>query len=140
MALENILGCSAAGHRSRVLARLRHYDIAPAFPLPQVKVMDGPQVERVAKNIKTNGLTKFLARLEKRYYRHIMMPDLLIVLRADPEISVRRKTDEPPDSVRTRATEIWNLDWHATPAYVIDASRAKTEVLSDLKALIWSAL
>jgi thymidylate kinase len=110
------------------------------FPIPAVKIMDGPQVERVTRNMKTNKLIKFLAKLEEKYYKQILLPDLLMTLRVDPEISVQRKTDETADSVRSRAGEVWNVDWSKTPTYIIDASKTKTEVLSDLKALIWSNL
>jgi thymidylate kinase len=110
------------------------------FPVSLIKIMDGPQVERVTRDIRTNGFIKFLAGLEEKYYRQILLPDLLIILRVNPEISVQRKTDEKPDSVRSRASEVWNVDWCKTPAHIIDASKSKTEVLSDLKALIWSYL
>jgi thymidylate kinase len=110
------------------------------FPLPSIKIMDGPQVDRVTRDLKTNKLIRFLAGLEEKYYNHILLPDLLITLRLDPEISVQRKTDETADSVRSRAGEIWNVDWSKTPANIMDASKTKSEVLSDLKALIWSHL
>jgi thymidylate kinase len=114
--------------------------ICDRFPLSAIKIMDGPQVERVTLGIKTNGFIKYLARLEEKYYKQILLPDLLITLRVDPEISVQRKTEETPDSVRSRAGEIWNVDWSKTPAHIVDASKGKTEVLSALKALIWSYL
>jgi thymidylate kinase len=110
------------------------------FPLAEVKIMDGPQVERLTQGVRSNRFLKFLARLEKHYYDQIMSPDLLIALRVDPEISVVRKTDETAESVRTRAGEIWNIDWRKTPAHVIDASKSKSEVLVDLISLIWSHL
>jgi thymidylate kinase len=114
--------------------------ICDRFPLPQIKIMDGPQVERVTCGINTNSLIKFLAALEHHYYQQIMLPDLLIVLRVDPEICVQRKTDETSDSVRSRSQEIWNLDWCETPAHVIDGSRSKSQVSSDLLKLVWSHL
>ena len=110
------------------------------FPIPIVKLMDGPQLERMTMNRKTNLLIKFLAAREKRFYHRIMMPDLLIVLRADPKTAVERKRDEDPSSVRARSTEIWELDWAQTTPYIIDAGRSKAEVLSELKTLIWSQL
>ena len=110
------------------------------FPISVIKIMDGPQVERVTRDIKTNKLIKLLARLEEKYYKQILLPDLLITLRVDPEISVQRKTDETADSVRSRAGEIWNVDWSKTPAHLVDASKTKTEVLTDLMSLIWSNL
>jgi thymidylate kinase len=110
------------------------------FPLPAVKIMDGPQVERVTRGIKMNKFIKFLARLEENYYKRILLPDLLITLRVDPEISVQRKTEETADSVRSRASEVWSVDWSKTPACIVDASKPKAEVLNDLKTLIWSYL
>jgi thymidylate kinase len=114
--------------------------ICDRYPLPQIKIMDGAQVERVTVGMKTNFLIKFLADLEHRYYQQIMSPDLMIVLRVDPEICVQRKTDETSDSVRSRSQEIWNLDWSKTPALVIDGSRSKSQVWSDVLSLVWSRL
>lgn len=114
--------------------------ICDRFPLPQIKIMDGAQVERVTVGMKTNIFIKFLANLEHRYYQQIMLPDLMIVLRVDPQICVQRKTDETPDSVRSRSQEIWNLDWSKAPAHVIDASRSKSQVFSDVFSLVWSCL
>jgi thymidylate kinase len=114
--------------------------ICDRYPLVEVKIMDGPQVERLTHGLKSNRLIRALARLENKYYEQISLPDLLIVLRVAPEISVQRKTDEIVDSVRSRAGEIWNVDWSKTPAHIIDASKSKTEVLSDVMSLIWSSL
>lgn len=114
--------------------------ICDRFPLQQVKIMDGPQVERVTQGMKTNSLIKFLAYVERYYYQQIMLPDLLIVLRVDPEICVQRKTDETPDSVRSRSREIWNLNWCGTPAHVVNAGKSKSEVLSEVLNLVWSHL
>lgn len=123
------------------------------FPLPQIKLMDGPQAERFVGQLK-NGkraegflsphqdslLVKSLIRREQRYYSQIVLPELLMVLRVDPEIAVQRKTDEDPISVRERSTEIWEVNWEHTEAHVIDGSKSKTEVLAELKALIWSEM
>jgi thymidylate kinase len=110
------------------------------FPISAIKIMDGPQVRRVTKSIKSNRFIEYLARLEEKYYSQIMLPDLLMALRVDPEISVQRKTDESPESVRARAGEVWRADWAKTPAHMIDAGKSKSEVLSELKNLIWTHL
>ena len=110
------------------------------FPIPQIKKMDAPQVDRVTRGIKSSKFIKFLARLEEKYYKQIVFPDLLITLMVDPEISVQRKTDETADSVRNRAGEIWNMDWTSIPAHLIDAKKSKTEVLTDLISHIWMNL
>lgn len=114
--------------------------ICDRYPLAEVKIMDGPQVERLTRGLKSNRFIRSLAGLENKYYDQITLPDLLIVLRVAPEISVQRKSDETVDSVRSRAGEIWKVDWSKTPAHIIDASKSKTEVLSDMMSLIWSNL
>ena len=63
-----------------------------------------------------------------------------IVLRVDPEIAVRRKTDEDADYVRSRSLEVWELDLAESGALVVDADRPKADVLSDLQSIIWSEL
>jgi len=112
--------------------------ICDRFSLPGIMAMDGPQVERMTKNLKSNWFIKLLIKLEEKYYQQIMLPDLLAVLRVNPAIAVQRKTDEDAVSVRARTTQVWVLDWEKTPAHVIDASQPVVKVLSDLKTLIWS--
>ncbi|MBD2355857.1 hypothetical protein H6G41_14730 [Tolypothrix sp. FACHB-123] len=114
--------------------------ICDRFPIPQIKLMDGPQIERLVDPSQMNGFRKFLLQLEQHWYQYITLPDLLIVLKLDPEIAVQRKTTEKESHVRPRSTEIWQLDWQETPAHVIDASRSKEEVIAELKSLIWSIL
>jgi thymidylate kinase len=114
--------------------------ICDRFPIPQIKIMDGAQVERTTAGVKRNRFLKLLAALEHYYYRQINLPDLLIVLRVDPEICVQRKKDESSESVRFRSEEIWNLDWCETPAHVVDASRPKWQVASEVLSLVWSHL
>jgi thymidylate kinase len=131
-------------HRAYVAARRFSLNgglvICDRFPLPQVKVMDGPQLERMLGERAGNRWIESLVRLEKKYYQPIAPPDLLIVLRVDPDIAVQRKTDEDADSVWARSHEIWKTDWRKTSAHVIDANRPQAEVLSDLKSLVWSVL
>ena len=102
--------------------------------------MDGPQVERMTINYKANSIIRLLLSLENRYYQRIMLPDLLIVLKTVPKIAVRRKNDESAASVLARSTEIWKFDWQQTPFQVIDANRSKTNVLSEIKSLVWAHL
>lgn len=110
------------------------------YPTPQVKSMDGPNISRLVGPAHRNRLTDFLLRAEASYYQHIMPPDLLIVLKVDPQIAVQRKTDEAPDYVRARSLEVWELDLSETRAHILDASRRKSDVLTDLQSLVWSEL
>jgi thymidylate kinase len=114
--------------------------ICDRYPLSQIKLMDGPQAERMTRKISTKYLIPFLTRMEKKSYRAITQPELLFVLKVDPEISVRRKSEEDADSVRNRNQEIWEMDWRTTNAHVIDAERSRQEVLSEIKGIIWSHL
>lgn len=114
--------------------------ICDRFPLPQVTLMDGPQAERMTNAGPTNWLVRWLAAREKRYYRSIVLPELLVVLKVQPETAVERKPGEDAASVRARSSEIWYQDWQGTNAHVIDADRSREDVLSDLKSLLWSQL
>jgi thymidylate kinase len=82
-----------------------------------------------------------LARLERRYYERIGRPDVLIVLRVDPDIAAERKrgTDEEA-VVRLRSEEISRVDWSGSGAVLVDADRPKDDVLNEIKSAVWSRL
>jgi thymidylate kinase len=75
-----------------------------------------------------------------KYQQRLMLPELLIVLKVAPDIAVKRKPDEDAAFVHVRSKEIWDLDWEQTCAHVIDASRSREEVLSEIKSLVWSEI
>lgn len=135
-----------ARDRSLHYARARRFAsngglaICDRFPLPGIISMDGPQVGRWADRCTGKAVLTWLAKLERGFYDRVMPPDVLVVLRLDPEIAVRRKTEEPAASVRARSTSVWTGNWTNTPAHVIDASQSKEDVLADLKKIVWSQL
>jgi hypothetical protein len=110
------------------------------YPIAQNQALVGPCVRGFVALAPNRRLATLLRTAEEWYYRQILRPDQVIVLRVDPEIAVRRKTTEPPDYVRRRARIIWEVDWSATRARVVDAGRPLADVLADLKALVWSEL
>jgi len=114
--------------------------ILDRFPLSQIKFMDGPQIARMTTKFPINKLVRSLINWEEIYYKKIAIPDVLILLHADPEIATRRKIDEIAEEVHARSTEIWEIDWSQTPAIVIDANRSKDDVILDVKRVIWSRL
>jgi thymidylate kinase len=111
------------------------------FSFPNFMAMDNAQCEQGIAFLKRgNWLHKLLAKWERSYYEQIRLPDLLIVLKVEPEIAVQRKRDESPAAVRARSTEVWQLDWSRKSAFVIDASLPREEVVSQAKALVWAHL
>ena len=103
--------------------------------------MDGPLCESAITSAqKTNRFIQFLANKEKSYYQQIKLPDLLIVLKLDPEVAVQRKVDETATSVRARSSEVWGLDWEKLSAFEVDASRSKEEALTQVKTIFWEHL
>lgn len=103
--------------------------LSDRFPLPQLRLMDSPRIGKGR-----------LGALEASYYRRIGGPDLLVVLRVDPDVAVARKSEEAPEFVRARWGEIWDVDWGAAGAQVLDAGRPEAEVIAAAKALVWAEL
>jgi thymidylate kinase len=126
--------------RARRRATKGEMVILDRFPLPQITFMDGPQIDRMTVNGPNNRFTMCLSRIEKWYYRKMMPPEIMIVLRVDPEIAVGRKFDESEESVRARSTEVWEIDWSRSAVDLINAGRSKEEVWSEIKRTIWSRL
>jgi thymidylate kinase len=126
--------------RARRLANAGSLVITDRFPLTRITTMDGPQVEHLVQPETRSGRVERLIDIEHNYYRRITPPEVLIVLRLDPELAVQRRTDEDPVSVRARSREIWELDWSDLAARVIDASRTREEVMAEIKSIIWREL
>ncbi|MBK8419000.1 hypothetical protein [Candidatus Villigracilis saccharophilus] len=111
------------------------------YSFPGFMKMDGPQCEdALASSKNTNWLLQFLVNKEKSYYQQIRLPDLLIVLKVDPEIAVQRKVEETETSVRARSSEVWGLGWEKLSAFEVDANRSKEDALSKVKAIVWEHL
>ena len=111
------------------------------YSFPEFMKMDGPQCKSALTSLeKTNWFMQVLADKEKSYYQQIRLPDLLIVLKVDPEIAVQRKVEETATSVRARSSEVWGLDWKKLSAFEVDAQRSKEEALSQVKSIVWEHL
>jgi thymidylate kinase len=126
--------------RARRLAMNGGIVLCDRFPLSQINLMDGPIIRQLVDPKDTNWLVDYMIRLEEKNYQSFVWPELLIVLKLDPQVAVQRKTDEDGDYVRARSQLIWSFDWQQTPAYVIDASLRREDVLATLKSHIWSML
>jgi thymidylate kinase len=136
----------AARDRRRVYFKARRFAnnggiaVCDRYVVPGIHLMDGPNIERTLEGTKLTWLSKVLLEAENKYYRQITPPDLMLVLRLDPEIAVSRKTDEQEQHVRTRSQEIWETEWSGTRAQLVDASQSPTGVLADLRSRIWQQI
>lgn len=110
------------------------------YPVAQNRSIVGPGIPALLEGISPSRLATLLLEWEASYYRRILPPDVLLVLRVHPEIAVRRKTDEPADYVRTRARIVWNTHWTGTRAHLVNADRSFADVVDELKAIIWAEL
>lgn len=127
--------------RARRLASNGSVVICDRYPLPQVSLMDGAVTSRMKDPSRWGGWARSMAAMERSYYDRIASPDVLIVLRLDPDTAVERKRGvEPESSVRPRSEEIWRMDWRGSPAIVVDAASPKDQVLSEIRSVIWSRL
>lgn len=127
-------------HQAQKAATNGNLVICDRYPIPLIKYMDGPQAARMSANVRPNWFIHWMTQLEEKYYEQILRPNVLIVLKLNPEIAVSRKTDESPETVYPRSKEIWEIDWNLIPAHVIDASRSIEETACEVKSLVWSYL
>jgi thymidylate kinase len=109
------------------------------YPVPENWLLVGPCIPALLPPI-PSVLATLLRKAEVSYYERILPPDCLIVLRLDPELAVLRKPEEPAGYVRARGRVVWETDWSATQAHVVDASQMLPDVLRHLKSVIWSVL
>ena len=102
--------------------------------------MDGPRICDPTPTMFARRWIAALKQQEAAYYRKFAAPDVLLVLVVHPDVAVARKTTESELSVRPRSQEVWQTDWEAQGATVIDASAEADEVARRATALIWKAL
>lgn len=114
--------------------------VCERYPTPENRPLSGPRVRDLAAGRPPSALLRRLWRIEERYYETMLPPDVVFVLRVDPETAARRKRDEPADYVRARTLKMWETDWSRTNARVIDAGHPLPEMLGEIKWQVWDAL
>jgi thymidylate kinase len=134
-----------ARDRHRLYARARRVAanggivVCDRFPLTEIRSMDGARTTWAEGMPGLSRLGARLVRLEGHYYAAFGRPDVLAVLRVDPEVAVRRKHDEEEHYVRRRSTEVWQTAWEP-PVVVVDAGQPAATVLADLRRAVWERL
>ena len=114
--------------------------VCERYPVAQNRLLVGPGIGRMLGGRPRPGLAERLRDLEAGYYRRMLPPDVLIVLRIEPELAVRRKPEEPAAYVRDRARIMWDADWSGTRAHIVDAGRPLAEVLAEIMAVVWGEI
>jgi hypothetical protein len=109
------------------------------YPVTQNRQLVGPTLPELLPAV-PGVLARILRALETSYYTRILCPDVLLVLRLDPALTVARKSEQPADDVRTRAGTVRDADWSSTQAQPVDASQPLPEVIRRLKSMVWSLL
>lgn len=126
--------------RARRLTQQGYLVVCDRFPLDQVTLMDGPRTGWVPL-ADLSPMARRLVTAEQRRYAAMGKPDVLLVLRVDPDTAVARKVGvDPADFVRPRSAEVFTADWGATAAVVLDASRPAAEVLAEARGAVWEQL
>lgn len=127
-----------AGRRKAKAGSVVVYD---RYPLQAP--LDGPQIHLTAEDDNSWSARAFSA-LEKKLYRRMHLPDLLIVLEVSPEVSFQRKPDHQLETIVEKnkvlerlTTEMEAEGWHIVR---IDANQQFETVLSHLKREIWQRL
>jgi thymidylate kinase len=108
------------------------------YPMGPNHALVGPRIRELAGK-HPSPLARRMAALEESYYARMPRPEHVFVLDVEPDVAVRRKTDEPPDYVRRRAEQMRRADWTGTKARRIDAGRPLPAVIAQLRELIWAA-
>jgi thymidylate kinase len=112
------------------------------YPGAEHDQLVGPRIRQTAGSGggTSSGLAEWLARIEEDYYRRLPVPDLRLILLVAPEVAVRRKTTEPAEYVRRRATLVWETEWAGPNTRVIDAGQPLPAVVAALQAALWLEL
>jgi thymidylate kinase len=112
--------------------------VSDRFPVPRLRLMDGPRTD--LPGVERRPVAGWLARRERRYYDHILPPDVTIVLRVPPAVAVERRSGQDADVVRRRVAEVYDADWDDADVVLIDATQPIEQVHAQVTAAVWSEL
>jgi thymidylate kinase len=135
-----------ARDRARIARRVHRFAavggvaICERYPLPENRDIAGPSGARGVPGQARGKLAESLRAWERRCYDALALPNVVLVLRVDPETAVRRKLDEPSSYVRQRAEHSLCIDWSPRRARIIDAERPLDEVMAQVRLELWEAL
>ena len=114
--------------------------ICERYPLPEGWALAGPSEVQGHALAAQSPLATRLRTWERRCYERMTSPDVVFLLRLDPDTAVRRKPSEPADYVRERARLTAAADWSKSGARIVDAAPPLPQVVATLKSELWSTL
>jgi hypothetical protein len=141
--LELLRELCTARDRYRLYQRVRRFAAAGGialcerYPVRREEVHVAPGVPKLL-HPHAPGFVRVVRQAEASYCSRILAPDVSFVLKLDPELATLRTPQKPPEDVRERSRIIWETDWSATGAHLVDASQPLPDVLRQLKTAIWS--
>jgi thymidylate kinase len=131
---------------TRAFARASNGSIllSDRYPSLSYGAPDSPQLQHVAISRNRYPVRHLLARIEKRLYQGIPLPDLVVSLKAPVEVALlRNKTrgkEEPEDYVRRRHAQSSNLNFGQAPVCEITTNQPLDKTVLELKNAIWDVL
>lgn len=115
----------------------RYPSLCPGAP-------DSPQLSHLPVVPNRYPIRRMLARVERRLYREIPPPDIVLSLRVPLEVAIlRNKTRgkrEPEDFVRLRHSQSSALEFGEAPVFEINSNQPLDATVLAAKRAIWKAM
>ena len=111
---------------------------------PEYRLLDGPQSPLIREK-PGGGLERNLVSREIEYYKKMQLPDHLLILAVDPQVSILRKPDHNQEILSEKNKAIQDLlnrgeFQNGTEIHKINANHPVDHVLRQLKTVIWEIL
>ena len=105
------------------------------LPIKEIQTMDCPRIHV------TNNYP-FLSKIECKIYEGIKNVDLILVLRLNPEIALKRRPNDNVKELLNRSGSIWNLNWNDVKRniIVINAADPLPEVKKEIIKHVWKEI
>ena len=130
----------------RAFARAANGNIVLCDRYPSITkgAADGPQLQQHVIDPKRYPIQSWLSRVEKRFYKEIPAPDMVISLHVPLEVALLRNKnrgkEEPEDYVRYRHSMASNLEYGNAPVYKINTDQDLDMTVLEIKKNIWRNL
>ncbi|MFP3915452.1 MAG: hypothetical protein ACLFWM_11300 [Actinomycetota bacterium] len=128
-----------AARAARRMADRGGISICDRYPVPGLETMDRARLEGLA-GVEERPLARWMRDRESLYYERMPVPDVVLVLRVDPDVAVARRQEQDAMFVRRRAEEIHQREWKEPNVFVLDADRPLADVQAEARSLLWARL